>query len=155
MADSSGKLVLFAVDGSSQCEKAFDIYLKTIHQKGHTVGLLHVHDITNVIVRIPLGADLPAEAIEKIIQESWDKVDDIIDKFRKKCDQHGVKYLVFLEQSGKPGEAICKVAKEKNAVLIVVGSRGLGTIRRTLLGSVSTYIVHHADIAVTVIPMPN
>ena len=50
--------------------------------------------------------------------------------------------------------AICKVAKEKNAILVVVGSRGLGTIRRTLLGSVSTYIVHHADTAVTVIPMP-
>lgn len=66
-----------------------------------------------------------------------------------------MKYLVLLEQSGKPGEAICKVAREKNAVLIVVGSRGLGTIRRTLLGSVSTYIVHHADVAVTVIPMPN
>jgi len=62
---------------------------------------------------------------------------------------------VFLEQSSKPGEAICKVSKEKNAVLVVVGSRGLGTIRRTLLGSVSTYVVHHSDVAVTVIPMHN
>ena len=60
-----------------------------------------------------------------------------------------------MEQSNKPGEAICKVAAEKKAIMIVVGSRGLGTIRRTLLGSVSTYVVHHADIAVTVIPMPN
>ncbi|KAK3730944.1 hypothetical protein QZH41_008842, partial [Actinostola sp. cb2023] len=130
-------------------------YLKTIHQTGNTVGILHVHDITNVIVKIPLGMDLPSEAIEKVIQDNWDRVDDIIDKYRKKCEHKNVKYIILLEQSNKPGEAICKVAKEKNALLIVVGSRGLGTIRRTLLGSVSTYVVHHADIAVTVIPMPN
>jgi nucleotide-binding universal stress UspA family protein len=63
-----------------------------------------------------------------------------------------VKYLVFVETSSKPGESICKTAKDKNAQMIVLGSRGLGTIRRTLMGSVSHYVVHHADIPVTVIP---
>ena len=40
--------------------------------------------------------DLPAEAIEKVIQDSWDRVDDIIDKYRKKCEQKNVSGIPFL-----------------------------------------------------------
>ena len=65
------------------------------------------------------------------------------------------KYSVFIETKGKPGEVICNLVKEKNAVLVVMGSRGLGTIRRTILGSVSQYCLDHAHIPVTVIPPPN
>jgi nucleotide-binding universal stress UspA family protein len=40
----------------------------------------------------------------------------------------------------------------KSARLLVVGSRGLGAIRRTLLGSVSTSLARHAECPVAVIP---
>ncbi len=53
-------------------------------------------------------------------------------------------------QAGVPGHAIVKVAREENADLIVTRCRGLGTIRRTLLGSVSDYVVHHSDVPVIV-----
>ena len=36
--------------------------------------------------------------------------------------------------------------------MIVMGSRGIGNIRRTILGSVSDYTVHHADVPVTIVP---
>ncbi|OQX67606.1 MAG: hypothetical protein B6A08_14490 [Sorangiineae bacterium NIC37A_2] len=36
--------------------------------------------------------------------------------------------------------------------VIVVGSRGLGAFKRVLLGSVSSYVVHHAGRPVLVIP---
>ena len=52
--------------------------------------------------------------------------------------------------SASPGEGICKVAKEVNADLIITGTRGLGSVRRTLLGSVSDYILHHAHVPVIV-----
>lgn len=51
---------------------------------------------------------------------------------------------------GKPGEAIVDAAKEENAAFIVVGSRGMGAVRRTLVGSVSDYILHHSHIPVVV-----
>ncbi|WP_189027943.1 universal stress protein [Nocardia rhizosphaerihabitans] len=42
--------------------------------------------------------------------------------------------------------------RSKSALLLVVGSRGLGALRRTLLGSVSTSLARHAECPVAVIP---
>lgn len=50
----------------------------------------------------------------------------------------------------KPGEAIVDVAKEEHAMLVVMGTRGQGTVRRTFLGSVSDYVLHHAHCPVLV-----
>jgi len=56
---------------------------------------------------------------------------------------------------GKPaGNVICSEAKKEKVDLIVVGSRGLSTARRTILGSVSDYIVHHTSSPVCVVPPP-
>lgn len=55
-------------------------------------------------------------------------------------------------QSENPGEGIVKTAIELDADMIIMGSRGLGTIRRTILGSVSDYVVHHANVPVVVCP---
>lgn len=53
-----------------------------------------------------------------------------------------------VQTSGDPGHRIVTAAAEGGADFIVVGSRGMGTIRRTLLGSVSDYLVHHSNIPV-------
>lgn len=53
---------------------------------------------------------------------------------------------------GKPGEAICKFLKEENASMVVMGSRGASVLRRTILGSVSDYVLHHAHIPVIICP---
>lgn len=46
--------------------------------------------------------------------------------------------------SGKPGEVICNIAEEENAAMIITGTRGMGKMKRTILGSVSDYLVNHA-----------
>jgi nucleotide-binding universal stress UspA family protein len=43
------------------------------------------------------------------------------------------------------------LAEKEGAELIVMGSRGLGCIRRALMGSVSDSIVHHAHCPVLVV----
>ena len=52
--------------------------------------------------------------------------------------------------SHKAGEVIVDTAKEENAQYIVMGTRGLGSVRRTLMGSVSDYVVHHAKCPVMI-----
>lgn len=54
----------------------------------------------------------------------------------------------ILKAYGEAGEAIVGVAHDKKADLIVCGCRGLGTIRRTIMGSVSDYVVHHSNVPV-------
>ncbi|QQQ80190.1 universal stress protein [Saccharothrix sp. 6-C] len=46
------------------------------------------------------------------------------------------------------------VRASRDAALLVVGSRGAGPIREVLLGSVSSYCVHHAHCPVVVIREP-
>lgn len=56
--------------------------------------------------------------------------------------------------TGKPGEVICQVADETAAIMIITGTRSLGKMRRTILGSVSDYLVSHAACPVMVIRDP-
>ena len=50
----------------------------------------------------------------------------------------------------KPGQAVVRAATDEHAHMVVIGTRGMGTIRRTILGSVSDYVVHHAHCPVVV-----
>jgi nucleotide-binding universal stress UspA family protein len=55
---------------------------------------------------------------------------------------------------GDPATAICQTAEERDVDVIVVGARGLGPIRRALLGSVSTQVTSESDRPVLVVPTP-
>ena len=52
---------------------------------------------------------------------------------------------------GDPAEEIMNVASSRTADLIVMGAKGLGTIDRILLGSVSTRVVQYASCPVLVV----
>lgn len=55
-------------------------------------------------------------------------------------------------EGGSPGSTICKNVINEDIDMVVMGSRGLGTVRRTILGSVSDYVLHHAHCPVIVVP---
>ena len=50
----------------------------------------------------------------------------------------------------KPGKIIVDIIKKENVNTVVMGTRGLGTVTRTLLGSVSDYVLHHAHCTVVI-----
>ncbi|WP_052883114.1 universal stress protein [Thermoproteus tenax] len=52
---------------------------------------------------------------------------------------------------GDPPHEIVAFAREVKADLIVVGSRGLSTIRRSILGSVASRLLQESDISVLVV----
>lgn len=59
--------------------------------------------------------------------------------------------ITRLVQTGEPGLAIVAAAEELDADAVVIGSRGRGAIKRALLGSVSTHVVHNAPCPVLVV----
>jgi nucleotide-binding universal stress UspA family protein len=54
-----------------------------------------------------------------------------------------------IEGQGDPGSVIVKAAED--ADLVIVGSRGLNSFQRILLGSVSSKVVHRAPCDVLVV----
>ncbi len=64
---------------------------------------------------------------------------------------HGVTAR-FMIWEGAPGESIVEAAQAERADVIVVGTHSRGLVGRLLLGSVSTYVVKHADREVVVVP---
>lgn len=57
----------------------------------------------------------------------------------------------YHEVHGHPTDAILDAAKNHDADLIVVGSRGEGATKRLIHGSVSTNVLHHAPCNVMVV----
>ncbi len=80
------------------------------------------------------------EAAEKLVAEM---AAPYIDKADGPTIKTGVSY-------GHPGSVLIDLSED--ADMVVVGSRGHGGFRGLLLGSVSTYVVHHARCPVTVVP---
>jgi nucleotide-binding universal stress UspA family protein len=56
---------------------------------------------------------------------------------------------------GEPGEALCELARERDASAMVLGSRGRGGIKRALMGSVSDFVVRNAPCPVIVTRPPD
>ncbi|KAI9090746.1 hypothetical protein K1719_028599 [Acacia pycnantha] len=53
--------------------------------------------------------------------------------------------------NGDPREVICEAAEKMQVDLLIMGSRGLGTFKRAILGSVSDYCTHHAKTPVLIV----
>lgn len=75
----------------------------------------------------------------------------IVNHFEEKLKERNIKGSVQFEV-GKPGEIVLAYADRYRGTHIVMGTRGFGLLRRTILGSTSEYVIHHAKIPVTVVP---
>ena len=58
----------------------------------------------------------------------------------------------FEQQERNPGQGIIQLAESEKADMIVMGTRGLDALRRTLLGSVSDYVIRHSSVPVIICP---
>eukprot|EP00761_Pharyngomonas_kirbyi_P003546 gb/GECH01003550.1/.p1 GENE.gb/GECH01003550.1/~~gb/GECH01003550.1/.p1 ORF type:complete len:187 (+),score=53.73 gb/GECH01003550.1/:1-561(+) len=71
---------------------------------------------------------------------------EVLRKYGRLCREHEVKHFELVMRRGDPRDAIIEASEEREADLIVIGCRSLGTIQRMFLGSVSNYILHHSKI---------
>jgi nucleotide-binding universal stress UspA family protein len=73
---------------------------------------------------------------------------DDLDEARAFLSERGVE-AETIEAQGDPGAVIVEAAND--ADLVIVGTRGLNPLKRILLGSVSSKVVHRADCDVLVV----
>ncbi|KAF2544309.1 hypothetical protein F2Q68_00032894 [Brassica cretica] len=57
-------------------------------------------------------------------------------------------------QAGEAKDMICQAVEQMHVDLLVVGSRGLGKIKRAFIGSVSDYCAHHANCPILIVKPP-
>nr|XP_022297834.1 universal stress protein A-like protein isoform X2 [Crassostrea virginica] len=146
MADlDTGKgIIVMAVDYSNNSEWAFDWYVTNFHKPGNKVILLHVPESY-----INATTMSPGRVME-LQRESDGKTSDLKQKFIDKASKLGIEAEFRVENADKPGHAIVDVAQKENATFVVTGTRGMGKFRRTIMGSVSDFVVHHAHCPVLV-----
>lgn len=72
-------------------------------------------------------------------------------KALQKLQRHSIKAETIVAV-GEPGQTIAKVARRRRCGEIVLGSRGLGSVKGLILGSVTTKVIHATHVPVTVVP---
>jgi nucleotide-binding universal stress UspA family protein len=128
--------LLVCVDGSENSVKALDYALELAEKMGSKITLLNVQER-----RLYESSPKTAEELgDKILSKALDAVGQKKIKVDKKLE------------FGVISDSIVEVAEKGNYDLIVLGSRGLGTVKRFLLGSISDDVSHKAKCSVLIVP---
>jgi nucleotide-binding universal stress UspA family protein len=69
------------------------------------------------------------------------------------CRHLGLEGVEMALVHGSAGPALCQLAIDLPADVVVIGTRGLGGLRRAVLGSVSDHVVRNAPCPVVVCPV--
>ena len=126
-----------AVDGSKHAYKALEFASQLAKVYGAHLTLVHVEEDKLIQIGGPQVVDCLGTIGECILKDAASKVQDIA--FDKVLEY------------GSPAEVIIKVAKKANIDIIVIGSRGISSVRRYLLGSVSDDMSMHARSSVLLV----
>ncbi|WP_111508691.1 universal stress protein [Mycobacterium kyogaense] len=138
--------IVVCVDGSAASKVAVDWAARNAARRRATVTLAHV--LPSAIVQSWVQVPLPPA----FLQDEQDAARSILDEASAVARAAAGDKLGGLGEkvlSGQPVAALAELSAD--ADMIVIGSRGLGTWERRLLGSVSTGLVHHARCPVAVI----
>jgi len=128
--------LLVGVDGSEHSSNALSFAAKLADEMDSKITLINVQERRLF--------DLSRQTAEELGQKILSEALNTIQKRGLKVD----KRLEF----GVPSDRIVEVAEEGNHDLIVLGSRGLGAVKRFLLGSVSDDVSNKAKCSVLIVP---
>jgi nucleotide-binding universal stress UspA family protein len=135
--------ILLATDGSKEAELA----------RTTAIDLAESANSELHVVTVAPGA--PSYDIHNptVVEGLREQAENILNEQAAKIEQEGgrvaEKHLRIAERYR--AQQIVRVAEDISAGLIVMGSRGLGGVRRALMGSVSDSVVRHAYCPVLVV----
>ena len=167
--------ILLAVDGSQNAKRAIgiaaelagklnaDLFIVHVMMHGrppdefvHMAEVEHLVKVAQSVVA-PGKAYLPGSYPELLGGDATDARtariisvlgEQIAASAKARCADQGVKNIKTSVRTGDYAEEILNAAKEFKVDIIVIGSRGLGLLKSTVLGSVSQKILHHAHCSV-------
>lgn len=125
--------ILMAIDGSENAKKALKHSVQLASRLKTDITLLNVQQSMLFELKPGVAKDVG----EHILSEASNEVKGV--KFDKKLE------------FGNPAETIINVAEKGKYDLIIVGKRGLSTVKRFFLGSVSDDVSHHAKCSVLIV----
>jgi nucleotide-binding universal stress UspA family protein len=149
--------ILLATDGSEEAILAAKTAADIAQQTGSELHVVHAR-LALPWTTGPYSATEPPTTSIASKEEARQRVLQWLDDQVKKIEAEGGTVTRAHLRLGRPeegaitvAEEIVSLAEEIRAGLIVVGSRGLGGIKRALMGSVSDSVVRHAHCPVLVV----
>ena len=135
--------ILVATDASEDAHTAIRVAASLARRSGSPLHIVHVWQMP-----FTYGLALPL-AFDPGLEDAAGAA--ILDEERALAEGFGAEVAGAHLRHGTPAYAILAVAETVNAGMIVVGRRGLGAVRRVVLGSVSDGVVQQATVPVLVV----
>ncbi|HEY6751005.1 MAG TPA: universal stress protein [Rubrobacteraceae bacterium] len=138
--------ILLATDGSENAALAARAAAGLSKETGSELHVVHV------LPRFPRHAypGVTPEVYSYMMDETYKDARRLLDEEAKRLEDGGGRVAETHVRRGQFVDEILDLAEEIEAGLILMGSRGLGPVKRLLLGSVAEGVVHHAPCPVLV-----
>lgn len=133
--------ILHPTDGSAHAKKALAIAADLGRRYAAKVIVLNAFE--------PMPRDLGSPYAEEFMARATRAADAIVADAAAVLAEQGVEHETDILE-GPPARAILDVAHTRGVDLIIMGSRGLGLVGATLLGSVSYRIIQEAPCPVLI-----
>ncbi|MDR0690573.1 MAG: universal stress protein [Streptococcaceae bacterium] len=138
------KHILVAVDGSKEAEKAFNKAINNSKRNQAKLTIAHIID-TRAFQTVSSFDGILAEQATKIAE-------DTLKKHEEKAKKEGCKDVKTIIEYGSPKLIIAKqIPSEENIDLIMLGATGLNAVERLFIGSVSEYVIRHAQCDILIV----
>jgi nucleotide-binding universal stress UspA family protein len=152
--------VLIAIGDSPESEKIWMYGLTLAEKLGARVLLLHVlNPLQNgfELVGNPLMGGISPIVSDLAVQQyrrDWQDYEQIgterLNAYAQQAQNHQIASEIF-QIPGDSGRIICETAQTNGVDLIVMGRNQKTVLSELLLGSTSSYVLHHAPCSVTIV----
>lgn len=146
------KRIVAAVDGSASSLKAVDLAADLAGKYDAELVLITVEREFAPVISEEVRAYARAEHITDLTSDpGFAAAENVVAGARLQAQAKGAPRVSTEVEAGDPAEAIIALAKDRNADLIVIGSRGHGRLVGLMLGSVAQKVLAHASCPVLVV----
>ena len=151
------KNILIAVDDTKGSNSALSFFSDVCSRmRPESIVLLFVERFEGNSLMADMLGDAEASTLREALQgseykETLDrKARAILDHYKKALEEKGVTGIKSVIKSGHPADEILNTAREENAEMIVLGSRGKRT-SHMFMGSISREVANRSEIPVLLV----